>query len=812
MSLVEITLPKCRAAFIALVCTLLAGLGLPGVSGAADPQPAPLSADMPGFPALPRPVDAPPANTAPGGIAPAITGSAAAPAAGDIVAPPAAAFNQSIASTLSVSEMGQPAGLMLSNWQRQSGITFTLPADWVVTDGNLLLDIEVSPAMIDTSTELHLMLNGQPLSTHRLGQLHDAKVTYQVPIPAAMIVARNNLSFSIENSGDAAILCEKGVDNKYWVKVLPTSRLQLENQVLNIGQNIGRFPHPFFDPQAMQPANVEVIFSEAKRPEDVAAAAIVSSYLGKITRYNNLDFQVLQDALPEQNGIIFARPGEQIGQLTLPQADGPTIQVIDNPLNPVYKLLLVMGRNGNEMRQAAYRLVSQPLPEKATSLAVTPVNIPVRQPYDAPRWIDTSKPVSFSQLVANVDELTVSGVYHDAVRIAFRAAPDLFIWDGRNVPLQIDYRFPTDGWIDENKSQLSATLNGTFLRNLSVNKRGLLELLWHQFGGDIRQESYSLPLPPYLIYGDNMLELYFSIVPKDSTSCNPADSDTIKSHIGPDSFIDLSKTYHFTELPNLSYFVGASFPFSKLADFSQTVLLLAEKPTINEVRTLLNLTARAGAATGSVVGNVNIRFGLKGNGDEAPYFKGRDVLVVASLAQRALYQQLLQTVPFTLGDSGGLAVKEQSTLEKLQAYLKGNWRTQGIDADRYLSSVTDWRGFFSFRSTWDPQRVVVVASASSDEGLGKIYSDLKSSKINAGVRGDLAVITDQNGVRSFQVGEQFPSGELPWYLIFIWYASKHVVLLSLTGLGISVVLGLGLYILLRKHAAKRLGRDAEDER
>ncbi|MOA53588.1 cellulose synthase regulator protein [compost metagenome] len=80
------------------------------------------------------------------------------------------------------------------------------------------------------------------------------------------------------------------------------------------------------------------------------------------------------------------------------------------------------------------------------------------------------------------------------------------------------------------------------------------------------------------------------------------------------------------------------------------------------------------------------------------------------------------------------------------------------------------------------------------------------------MRGDLAVITDQNGVRSFQVGEQFPSGELPWYLIFIWYASKHVVLLSLTVLGISVVLGLGLYILLRKHAAKRLGRDAEDER
>ncbi|WP_431223105.1 cellulose biosynthesis cyclic di-GMP-binding regulatory protein BcsB [Serratia sp. L9] len=795
MSLVDTKLPKGRSALIALLI-----LCLPGLAGGADTQPNPIPGDVQGFPALPRPVDAPPVD-APQGNVP-----------GDIATPPAATFNPSVASTLSVTEMGQPSGLTLSSWQRQSGITFTLPTDWVVTDGNLRLDIEVSPALMESDTELHLMLNGQPLSTHRLSQLHDAKVTYQVPIPAAMIVARNNLSFSIESGSDAAMQCEKGADNKYWVKVLPTSRLQLENQVLNIGQNIGRFPQPFFDPQAMQPATVEVIFGETKRPEEVAAAAIVSSYLGKITRYNNLDFLVLQDQLPEQNGIIFARPGEQIGQLTLPQAEGPTIQVIDNPLNPVYKLLLVMGRNSSEMRQAAYRLVSQPLPEKTTSLAVKPVKIPLRQPYDAPRWIDTTKPVSFSQLVANVNELTVSGVYHDAVRIAFRAAPDLFIWDGRNVPLQIDYRFPTDSWIDENKSQLSATLNGTFLRNMSVNKRGLLELFWHQFGGDIRQESYRLPLPPYLIYGDNMLELYFSIVPKNNSSCNPVDSNTIKSHIGPDSYIDLSKTYHFTELPNLSYFVGASFPFSKLADFSQTVLLMAEKPTINEVRTLLNLTARSGASTGSAVGNVDIRFGLKGNESEDPQFKGRDVLVVASLAQSALYQRLLQQVPFTLGNSGGLAVKEQSALEKLQAYLQGNWRTQGIDADRYLSSVTDWRGFFSFRSAWDPQRVVVVASASSDDGLNKIYTDLKSSKINAGVRGDLAVITDQNGVHSFQVGAPFPSGELPWYLIFIWYASKHVVLLSLTGLGISLVLGLGLYILLRKHAAKRLGRDAEDER
>jgi hypothetical protein len=752
------------------------------------------AAQTPSLLSLPRPVDAPPASVQP-------------------VTTPPPTLSQLVASKLTIAEMGQPAGLTLSSWQSQSGINFTLPNDAVVTTANLLLDVEVSPALMESDTELYLMLNGQPVSQHPLNKLHKAQSSYQVSIPPAMVVAHNNLSFSIQSAGNTpmAMQCEKGVANKYWLKVLPSSELQLESQELNIGQNLGRFPRPFFDPQAMQPAVVSMVFSPTKRPEDVAAAAIVSSHLGVVTHHDNLDFQVLEDVLPERNGIIFGRPGEQIGDLRLPQADGPMLKVIDNPANPLYKLLLVIGNNSNEMRQAAYRLVSQPLPEKTPLLAVKPVNIPKRLAYDAPRWINTNRPVKFSELVADVDQLTANGVYSDAVRVAFRAAPDLFIWDGKTLPLRINYRFPADSWMDERQSQLSATLNGTFLRNLSVNKNGLLDLAWRALGGDTRQESYNLSLPLYLIYGDNMLEFYFSIVPKNNISCNVPDGDNIKSHIDPDSYIDLSKSYHFDELPNLAYYVGATFPFSKLADFSQTVLLLAEKPTLNEIHTLLNLAERAGRATGSAISNAEVRFGLKGKEVDADQFQARDVLVVASLAQSGLYQRLLQDAPFAVNNSRILTVKPQPTAQRLKSYLRGNWHTEAVDADRYLSSLSDWRGFFSFRSAWDPQRVVVVATASDDEGLSKIHTDLKSTQINAGVRGDLAVINDQDGVNSFQVSAQFPSGELPWYLVFIWYASKYVVVLCLAVLAVSVVLGLSLYVLLRKHAARRLGRDAEDE-
>lgn len=45
---------------------------------------------------------------------------------------------------------------------------------------------------------------------------------------------------------------------------------------------------------------------------------------------------------------------------------------------------------------------------------------------------------------------------------------------------------------------------------------------------------------------------------------------------------------------------------------------------------------------------------------------------------------------------------------------------------------------------------MVVALASNDDQLARLKTDLESPRINAGIRGDTAVITSDNGVRSFQ--------------------------------------------------------------
>lgn len=710
-------------------------------------------------------------------------------------------FIPAVVNDITLAQMGQPQGIVLSGGQLQGGVAFTLPVSQVITNAQLALNLKVSPAMATRNATMQLMLNGQPLGTVPLGAADSDVSRFQLDVPAALLVSSNSISFKI-NDGDA-MMCQRDLTDKYRVTILPDSTFSLEGQQLDIGSDLSHFPRPFFDSMQMTPATIAFAFPAKLTADTLSAAALISSWMGIQADYRGVSFAARSDRLPEKNGILVGHPGERIGSLTLPQSGGPTLSIIDNPANPTYKLLLVVGNDDRALRAAAWRLTRGNFALQTPSVTVEGESIPVSKPYDAPRWIPTDRPVKLSELIRKDQSMTVNGIWHDALRVAFRAAPDLFLWDGETIPLRIGYRFPSESWIDEDRSWLSMTMNDTFLHNLPVNKQGALETLWHKMGGDARQEQFDMPLEPYMIYGDNQLSLYFNIVPKASAPCSVLLNNNIKSRVDDDSWIDLSHTRHFALLPNLSYFVGASFPFTRLADYSQTVLLLPEKPTETQVGTLLDMAARSGNATGTALSHNRVVLGIPTAGTNLELLRDRDVLAVTGLDQHDFNRELLKTSPFVAHDNL-LSVREPTQWQKIQRWMTGDWNADGLEADRYFSSNESWRGFVSFRSPWSSGRTVVTAIGSSDDQLSRLHSDLTSPKINAGIRGDAAIITNENGVRSFRVGSQYPRGEMPLHLMVIWYANQHSGLLAVLGLCFSIIVGLALYALLKKRARKRL--------
>ncbi|XBS71932.1 cellulose biosynthesis cyclic di-GMP-binding regulatory protein BcsB [Acerihabitans sp. KWT182] len=440
---------------------------------------------------------------------------------------------------------------------------------------------------------------------------------------------------------------------------------------------------------------------------------------------------------------------------------------------------------------------------------VQPQEIPFRQPYDAPRWITTRRPASLA-LNGGDDALTVTGGYHGAIPVAFRAAPDLFMWNEETIPVDINYRFPTASWLDETQSHLSVSMNGVFIRDLPVNRSGPFATLMHYAGFDTREEHATVQLDPYLIYGDNQLAFYFALNPTADAPCNALNNDNIRSRIDPSSTIDLSHAYHFAQLPNLSYFIGASFPFSRQADLAQTLLLLPQIPTGADIQALLDLVARAGNATGVPAAHVRVALGDAADTHDGQGLKDTDILAVGSLAQGDFIRQVLAGSPFTAGDSS-LNVPTPAMWPQLRAYLDGDSIPQYAQANRYLSSVFAWRGFVSFPSVWGAKHIVVLATASDDDQLGKIHGDLASDFINSRIRGDVTLIANDNDIHSFQVGPRFASGDLPWYLQVLWYAGQHILALAILGLCISLLLGGRCYVFLKNRAARRLEKGSEHE-
>jgi len=712
--------------------------------------------------------------------------------------------NDKVQGSLSLADAGIREGLHIDGHQIQTGFVFTLPRDRVVSSARLVLNLKVSDGLVDGQHYLNLMLNGQDLAQLPLSQAVDSINHFTLDIPAPMMVSVNSLSMTLEEG--QTLQCEANSETRYSLQVMPDSHVEYQGILLDIAPDLSQFPRPFMDKFEMRRGRVDMVFGAEPDAGALSAASIISAWLGMKADFKGIDIPVSLGSLPVGNAIVFAHPGEQIGELRVPDMPGGALWMTDNPAGPQYKLLIVSGHSADELKNAAYALTHTSLPAgEATLKNIGAQKIPTRQPYDAPRWVDTRHPVTLRTLMGSSTRFDAYGINHDAIRVAFRAAPDLFLWDGDTIPVRLGYFFPGGSWVDEERSTLGVSLNGRFLEALPVNKTGAIEKLWHRLGGDTRQHQKTLRIQPWQIYGDNEFAFWFSVKPKANAPCEVFRDNSIKSVLDPHSTLDLTHTWHFSELPNLAYFIGASFPFSRQADLQQTAILLPAHPGATEISTLLSLMARSGNATGVTPHGAHLYLGEKVLLNNTALLKGKDVLVVAGLNRRAMLGPLFAASPFDLQENQ-LSVSSPNLSQQIMAWLSGDWARQGPAAQRYLSSVGEWRGFISFRSPWDRARSVIAVTATSDAQLASLPSDLSHPAVNAAIRGDLTLITHNDGVHSWRIGSHYVSGSMPWYLRILWYASQHILQLGLLCVLLAGMMGLMVFLYLKNQAEQRLKR------
>ncbi|MDE1172394.1 MAG: cellulose biosynthesis cyclic di-GMP-binding regulatory protein BcsB [Parvibaculaceae bacterium] len=726
------------------------------------------------------------------------------PSTTHVVQDPSVPLEATHQEVITFEDMGALNPITLVGVAGEAGLPFTLRRDEVATAAKLVIDFGYSPALIPELSHLAIQLNGELIGSIQLVKERSGGVRVEIPINPALILTENTLN--IRFIGHYTWRCEDPLHSSLWAKISNVqSRVELTMQRLPLMDDLALLPVPFFDKGDMHSLSLPFVFAGSPSDGTLQAAASVASYFGLRSSYRGFDFPVLYGSIPPRNAVVFATAADQIPGLALPNITGPTVAMVTNPFNAWGKLLLVLGRNADELRAAAYTLSVGSTAMTGAVQSVGNPSLDPRVPYDAVRWLRTDKPVRFGDIAPPLS-LQGIGLPPGPLTLNYRAAPDTFVWPDNGIPVNLRYRFPNGEWLDRRISRLDISQNGKYLQSVPLREEKTVDEVRSLINADYVLNSVDMKLPPYLMVGQNQMQFYYDLRVNKRGECQSEVPGNVRTGIDPDSTIDLTGTKHFTQLPNLAYFATAGFPFTRMADLSETDVVLQQQPAPEEISAFLGLMGRMGDATGVPVTGVSLW-----RGGDVNLLSGKDILVIGPLQMMAQFGSLMEGGPFAVQD-GRLRVGVNSIIDRIFSMFgtKVSDHEGPLQADKVLVQANDFSGMLSFRSPLSSDRVIVGVLSNDVSRLPRIVKDLEDPKKGANVQGDLA-INDSADVSSYRVGSVFWEGNLSWLTQLRWYLSQNPLLLFLGVVIAAILLATPIYLALRGLARLRLRRRGREE-
>lgn len=702
---------------------------------------------------------------------------------------------------LSLKQLGAEGPFRLRGVDAMHGVPFSIRADEVVTAARLRLRYTYSPALIPALSHLNVIVNGEVAATVPVPkESAGTSLERDVSIDPRLVAEFNRLNLQL--IGHYTTDCEDPFHSSLWATVGESSVLELTLAPLPVANELSLLPLPFFDRRDVSRLRLPFVFAQAPSTATLEAAGAVSSWFGALAGYRGASFEAMRNQLPAGgHAVVFATKDEMPAGVPLPAIDGPTIAVVANPRDPGAKLLLVMGRDGAELKTAARALTLGARALSGPSVTIRKVDdVAPRVPHDAPSWVRSDRPVRFGELVETRD-LNVSGYQPDLVRVNLRLPPDLFGWRGRAVTVNLGYRFTPRPVVD--KSTLNVGVNQQFLRAYALGtvKRpdGRASELMAKIlpdGSVPARERLELPLS--LLPAQSQLRFHFYYDYLKQGDCKGVMLDNVKGAIDPDSTIDLTGLHHFIALPDLAVFGNSGFPFTRLADLSETAVILPDAPAAEDYSAYLTLMGRMGESTGYPAIGVAVA-----GAAQASQHAARDLIVIGTMRDQPFYTQWAERMPVSLADD-----EKRFTLTGLASVVSGWWngaegpRERSVSARISIRSAGTDAALSAFESPLASGRSVVALASTTPEGLRAMTEALLDPDRVKQVRGSLTLVRGKT-VESLAAQRQYHVGSLPPWTYAQWWLSRHSLAMVPMLAGAALVLAALLFLSLRARAHRR---------
>ncbi len=716
-------------------------------------------------------------------------------------------------TTFDFGQLGMGKDTLLSGINNRGTVEFRLRRDRLATAVTLHLHYTPSPSLLPGLSHLRIYLNDQlmdtvPITKEQIGQSVDQEVTLDPRL------VRDFNRVRVEFVGHYTDICENPAHSSLWLNLGQKSQLLLGERALALGNDLAYFPLPFFDERDFSRVELPMVFAQTPSLGEQRAATILASYFGAKAGWRGTRFPVSIDQLPAvradqpQPVIVFAtnehRPAFMADYERFPRVEGAVIQMLDYPGAPTAKLLLVMGRDEADLALAASALATESDLLRGSRVRVDRVaERQPRQPYDAPNWMRTDRPVRFAELIGYPEQLQASGLQPSPIQLDISLPPDLFVWRNHGIPLKVRYRYTPPLVTDESRLNISA--NGQYVSSIALkgsdaDRSQLEQLRLEVTSSDATAFADNLLIPALKIGDHNRLEFNFNFATtlgnSREGSCRSFLPVETLARIDENSSIDFSGYYHYMAMPDLRAFARSGFPFSRMADLSETLVLVPPQASPLQIATLMESVALISAQTGYPA------FGLHLESDWAKAENSdADLLLLGPMPQALREREDLNLLLARPADW----LRQAKTSHPAWQTTRDSLPPQGEPAETEvtLSAQAPIAAIVGLESPFSSQRSIVALLASSPEDYRLLREALGDSGKRNAMAGSVVLIRS-SGVSSQQVGERYFVGHLPWWLLLWFHLSGYPLVLAACATGAISLFAVWLWRALRQVARRRL--------
>jgi cellulose synthase (UDP-forming) len=692
-----------------------------------------------------------------------------------------------------LADAGSPQ-IELHSIDRQHNVYFTLPQTHVVRTARIHVYYAFSPGLIPQISHLKLIMNGTLFATIQpaAGQFggsdgRDAETEFT--IPPELLVHNNTLT--IEFIGHYVWVCEDPANTTLWARVHRNTYLEIDGDLLPMADDLKQLPEPFVDPAVIQPPNVSVIFPAQPSYKAIQAAGIVTSYFGLISESRSVRFPVHIGAIPTGNAIVIAENTASLPPgLNIPVVSGPTVLMRTNPNDAYGKILIVTGGNADELVTAAQAVALHSDMLNGAQVSINGLKLPNKQaPDSAPRWARTDQTIPLWDYAMS-EQLQGDGTA--PLNVYFRIPPDLYYTTGGpNTTLHLAYRYNSIpiGPI----SSMQVRINNAFLGSNPL-------IPGHETS---RKMQTDVPVPVVNLRPfSNSLSFDFTFQLLKKEKCEDTTPINMQGAILSDSYLDLRSYPHWAPMPNLEIFANAGFPFTRVADLSETTAVLPPTPTEQEIETFVTLMGHFSRQTGIPALRVTVA------GPDALHDGANtDFLIIGAGDNQPGFEKLGTHLPVSLG-SGQVQVRDtQGFFVRLLHHAW--WKLESdehSESGALIAGGTPDAVIEGIESPYNlgGSRSIVAIHLKDGTVFDPFMDTFMKVQQSSDISGTVSVLHGTQ-FQSFRVGsEVYHVGVLPWWVRLRLWAAEYPWLIALVIVFLAFLVAIWTRQWLRARARRRL--------